>query len=911
MRVDGDTVRRRRLKPGLTTDPGYLREHYNYQGECKSASKIYVLGLSDADKFSPDDFSRFGEKFHHTVSLPIMLANKTINDYSTCEKNPEYCLNLNAVTQYISTGGPGCQIVFSRGSFGLTNLAGHSALETFVHSVAHLLSTSSLQKAVVVVPYVISTILQNANVRDTIANLILDLTANGFTLVVTAGNEGAIGADGNCTSFDASLLASPYTVVVGSTSWSPVSYPSKKSTEVVGMCGNLDQYSVSSTGGGFAEFYDNANLTAWQTKHKEKYFSLVGDHLPVASAYDANGRGFPDISFLGDLYTVVLNEETTFSGGSGPPAAFFGGVLAMIHDLNAEQGGNPIPAWFTPTLYDIYDNNPSAFYDIDVGTNKCGQMLNNGTCPSCVCPNGAAGWRSEKGWDPASGLGSMNVSALFEALNVSMYKGRENYSPLLSTRQLAVVMALILIISTICILVVYGIVVRNDDRAKYEEALLTELSHDEEYESEDDDDARRGHGRLPPNWDEPLSWSDEEPYYYAPNAYPQCDEWPHSYACPNNASYETFSDWMDMNRTRDQIRKYANAKQPFFLTFGAHRPHLPWNVPTKFWDMYGPTENVSLPVYESAPRDMPSIAFTYECDGKTEVIALDDTAPIPYPSASTALPPNMTKTLRRGYFSSVSWTDYLIGELLTELDKSGVANETIVVLIGDHGWQLGEHNIWGKHTNFELGTRVPLIIADPEIAPFVSDALVESVDVYPTIAALAGIPNPPDLDGVDLTPLMEKSRAKIKDAVFSEYPRCPPNVSAPWGDTTSCVQTPRENFTAMGYSVRTMEWRYTVWLYWDGEHLKGDFGRSPIGVELYKHKGDSGADFDAFENVNLAGDPAYKDVRNQLYEIAESHWKSGGWAHIPRARPRVIEESDEERRLRLELWDMADDGRIP
>lgn len=463
------------------------------------------------------------------------------------------------------------------------------------------------------------------------------------------------------------------------------------------------------------------------------------------------------------------------------------------------------------------------------------------------------------------------------------------------------------------------------------------------------------HPGLPPNWDEPLSWSDEEPYYYAPNAYPQCDEWPHSYACPNNASYETFSDWMDMNRTRDQIRKYANAKQPFFLTFGAHRPHLPWNVPTKFWDMYGPTENVSLPVYESAPRDMPSIAFTYECDGKTEVIALDDTAPIPYPSASTALPPNMTKTLRRGYFSSVSWTDYLIGELLTELDKSGVANETIVVLIGDHGWQLGERtipffahallfvrivpppafrmsstvaieyltsllhffftltvdNIWGKHTNFELGTRVPLIIADPEIAPFVSDALVESVDVYPTIAALAGIPNPPDLDGVDLTPLMEKSRAKIKDAVFSEYPRCPPNVSAPWGDTTSCVQTPRENFTAMGYSVRTMEWRYTVWLYWDGEHLKGDFGRSPIGVELYKHKGDSGADFDAFENVNLAGDPAYKDVRNQLYEIAESHWKSGGWAHIPRARPRVIEESDEERRLRLELWDMADDGRIP
>ena len=108
-----------------------------------------------------------------------------------------------------------------------------------------------------------------------------------------------------------------------------------------------------------------------------------------------------------------------------------------------------------------------------------------------------------------------------------------------------------------------------------------------------------------------------------------------------------------------------------------------------------------------------------------------------------------------------------------------------------------------------LAFRVPLIISSPGMPKGVlSRSLVESVDIYPTLAALAGLPPPPDLDGIDLSSLFTHPDKQLKEAVFTEYPRCPKNVSTPWDDTTSCVKTERNKFTAMGYSVRTDEWRY-------------------------------------------------------------------------------------------------------
>lgn len=198
-----------------------------------------------------------------------------------------------------------------------------------------------------------------------------------------------------------------------------------------------------------------------------------------------------------------------------------------------------------------------------------------------------------------------------------------------------------------------------------------------------------------------------------------------------------------------------------------------------------------------------------------------------------------------------------------------------------HGWQLGEHNIWGKHTNFELGTRVPFIVRAPGKPAARAPALVESVDLYPTLASLAGLPPPPDVDGVDLSPLVGGGRwpssyqAKTPVA-FSEYPRCPKNVSTPWTDTTSCIKTDRHHFTVMGYSVRTEDWRYTVWLWWDGDALQGDFTRPPVGEELYDHRGDDGTDMDAFENVNVAADPANSAIVQQHYALAKAQWDTKG-----------------------------------
>ena len=122
----------------------------------------------------------------------------------------------------------------------------------------------------------------------------------------------------------------------------------------------------------------------------------------------------------------------------------------------------------------------------------------------------------------------------------------------------------------------------------------------------------------------------------------------------------------------------------------------------------------------------------------------------------------------------------------------------------------------------------------PDIPAGVSDALVEAVDLYPTLASLAGLPPPPGVDGSDLQPLMHEPSAVSNGVAFSEYPRCMHNLSTPWDKLDSCVSTPREEFHLMGYSVRTPGWRYTAWMFWDARRLQGDFGWGPFAEELYR-----------------------------------------------------------------------------
>lgn len=145
----------------------------------------------------------------------------------------------------------------------------------------------------------------------------------------------------------------------------------------------------------------------------------------------------------------------------------------------------------------------------------------------------------------------------------------------------------------------------------------------------------------------------------------------------------------------------------------------------------------------------------------------------------------------------------------------------------------------------------------------------------PTLAALAGLSKPADIDGNDLTPLWKEPNSTISNAVFSEYPRCAP-LNAGWtpepGHLTpqSCVNTPRSNFTWMGYSVRTNSWRATFWMPWLGDKLAADFDRGPAAVELYSHDGDAESDFNAFENANVAA--SNPDIVAKHFTIAKAQW---------------------------------------
>lgn len=221
------------------------------------------------------------------------------------------------------------------------------------------------------------------------------------------------------------------------------------------------------------------------------------------------------------------------------------------------------------------------------------------------------------------------------------------------------------------------------------------------------------------------------------------------------------------------------------------------------------------------------------------------------------------KELRRHYYAAVSWADFVAGKILDELASLSLADDTMVVLHSDHGWHLGEYAMWEKRTNWELATRVPLIMRVPWLKNSVgkrSRALVELVDIYQTICDVMGLELPDDnvpFDGNSLKPILEDPATIVKDVALSTFPRCahkgmPIYGQRGHGADNTCLEVERTDFTWMGYTMRTDRYRYTEWVRWNGSTL------SPIwsdlkAAELYDHKDDVGAwtDADKYENVNL------------------------------------------------------------
>jgi len=268
--------------------------------------------------------------------------------------------------------------------------------------------------------------------------------------------------------------------------------------------------------------------------------------------------------------------------------------------------------------------------------------------------------------------------------------------------------------------------------------------------------------------------------------------------------------------------------KPFFLAVGFSKPHLPFVAPRKYYDLY-PAEGIELAANPSPPQDVPAIAMHNSGE-------LRQYADVP---ATGRIPDGKARELRRGYYASVSYVDAQIGRVLAELDRLGLTERTVVVLWGDHGFHLGEHGVWNKHSNFEVATRTPLIFSVPwqKTVNARTANLVELVDVYPTLCELAGVPLPEGLEGTSLVPLLDDPRRAVKRAAFSQYPR------------------PR----AMGYTIRTEDHRYTEWVTEGGD---------VVAAELYDHQRDPQ------ENVNLAWRAGSRALAGQLSAQLEAGWRA-------------------------------------
>ena len=284
-----------------------------------------------------------------------------------------------------------------------------------------------------------------------------------------------------------------------------------------------------------------------------------------------------------------------------------------------------------------------------------------------------------------------------------------------------------------------------------------------------------------------------------------------------NVPDETYTDGVIANRAMKRLRELAkHPEQPFFFAVGFTKPHLPFVAPGRYFKKY-PVTDVRLPSNYFPPKDAPRGAVH-------DFGELRNYADIPLKGV---LSETKARELIRGYHAATSYTDAHIGRLLDTFDELGLSENTVIVLWGDHGWNLGEHTMWCKHSCFETSLRSPLIFVTPNSMKMQSDvatsSLVEFIDIYPTLCELTGIPLPQHLEGKSLMPILRDPRTRIKDWAISRFKD--------------------------GETIRTDKYRYTIYRDKKGQRT---------GHMLYDHTTDPD------ENVNVADDAAYTEVVTTL-----------------------------------------------
>jgi iduronate 2-sulfatase len=222
---------------------------------------------------------------------------------------------------------------------------------------------------------------------------------------------------------------------------------------------------------------------------------------------------------------------------------------------------------------------------------------------------------------------------------------------------------------------------------------------------------------------------------------------------------DAYFDGKVTNKAIEKLTTLAKSKQPFFLALGFVKPHLPFTAPKKYWDLYDP-QQFKIPE-NTLPKDAPINAYhTF-----VELRGYSDTPPQPQPVGD-----EQARRLIHGYHAAVSYADAQVGKVLATLDSLNLSDNTIVVLMGDYGYALGEHGLWCKHSTFDLATRTPLIIRAPEIkGNQVVNGLVEFIDIFPTLTELARIQTPEQMAGTSLVPLLKDPSLPAKSAVFPRY----------------------------------------------------------------------------------------------------------------------------------------------
>ncbi len=313
---------------------------------------------------------------------------------------------------------------------------------------------------------------------------------------------------------------------------------------------------------------------------------------------------------------------------------------------------------------------------------------------------------------------------------------------------------------------------------------------------------------------------------------------------PDNA----YEDGANALLSKLQMIQLSKENKPFFMAVGLHKPHLPFVSPKKYWDLYNRAD-MPLATFQEHAKNSPLIAYhiSGELRNYTDIPAF---VTLPKEEMGIGLKIEKQKELVHGYYAAVSYMDAQVGILLNTLDSLGILKNTIVVLWGDHGWHLGDHDLWNKHTTFEQATRAPLIIAAPGMKPGRSASQSEHLDIFPTICDLAGSPIPAQLEGKSLAPIMKNNKATVKAFSVSQYPR--------HLKKEEMKKLGYADGNLMGYSLRTDKYRFTIWM--NDFTSKAPFSEKKVyAKELYDYVKDP------LEKVNAVDDKKYAAISKDLY----------------------------------------------